>query len=112
MNTKFQFSKKAWIAVAFVITFYGTLIVNGSDLVDALFYAVLGISVAGIAAFDSTHIHLRHYKTWLSYGPVGLFVVCALLWPVVVVWYFIVRFRIARGTMPVKDEYKRSHVVG
>ena len=110
MNPKFKLSRKAWLAIGFVLAFYSILTVSGSNLVDAACYAVLGISVAGVAAFDSMHIRLRRYKTWLSYGPVGLFVVCALVWPVVIVWYFIVRFRIERGTMPLRDEYRQTHV--
>jgi hypothetical protein len=70
----------------------------------------VAFSTAGIAAFDSGHVHLLRYKTWLSYGPVGLFVVCALFWPFAIIWYFVVRVRIARSTMPLRDDFTPRHI--
>lgn len=110
MNTKFHLSTKGWVAVGFVIALYVFAACSSSNPIPTVFYATVAISTAGVAAFDSMHIHLRQYKTWISYGPVGLFLICALFWPVVIVWYFIVRVRVARGSMPVRDEYKQSHV--
>ena len=101
---QFKLSTKAWIAIGFVTLFLIVFAFNGGNMLTGLFYFVIAFSTAGIAAFDSTHIHLRRYKTWLSYGPIGVFIVCALFWPVAIVWYFVVRTRIACGTMPLRDE--------
>ena len=54
------------------------------------------------------HIQLRRYRTGISYGPIGLFLACSLFWPFPVIWYFIVRVRIARGTMPLKDDLSHT----
>ena len=109
MSNHFRLSAKAWIAVALMVVFYIGVAVSGKDLAGVLFYGAVAISTAGVAAFDSTHIHLRRYQTWISYGPVGLFVVCALFCPIVIIWYFVVRVRIARGTMPMRAEVKTHH---
>lgn len=111
MNTKFQLSAKGWVAVGFVVILYVAVAFTSRDPVAIFFYALVAMSSAGIAAFDSMQIHLRQYRTWISYGPVGLFLVCALFWPVAIVWYFVVRVRIARGTMPLRDEFRERHVV-
>ena len=106
MKSKFTLSTKGWVAVVLVACVLAAFAVaTGQFLV-----AVVAFSTAGIAAFDSTHVHLRRYQTWLSYGPVGLFVVCALCWPFAVVWYFVVRVRIARGAMPLRDDFKPKHI--
>jgi hypothetical protein len=107
MNSRFQLSAKGWLAVGVVVAFYLLIAFKSDNLLATLLYAVVAISAAGIVAFDSTHIRLWHYKTWISYGPIGLFVVCALSWPVALVWYFLVRIRIARGTMPLRDEFSQ-----
>ena len=95
---KFTLSTKGWIAVILVAGILAAFAVSTGQLL----VAIAAFSTAGVAAFDSTHIHLRRYRTWLSYGPVGLFIWCALLWPFAIIWYFVVRLRIARGTMPVR----------
>lgn len=110
MNDKATLSTKAWVAVVLVVALYVAVAVSSENLIETLFYGVVAISTAAVAAFDSTHVHLRRYKTWLSYGPVGLFVVCALFWPFVIVWYFVVRVRIARGTMPLRNEFRQRRV--
>ena len=102
---RIELSTKAWIAIAFVSSFFLLLAFSNGDLLGGFFYAVIAFSIAGIAAFDSTHIKLRKYKTWIAYGPIGVSVVCALFMPIAVVWYFIVRLRIARGTMPLREQY-------
>ena len=105
MNNSFTLTPKGWLAVgavASLLVLFG--IYSGEILIP-----VAAFCTAGIAAFDSMHIRLRRFKTGLSYGPVGLFVVCALIWPIMIIWYFIVRVRIARGTMPLRDECKQIH---
>ena len=99
MTHTFTLPAKGWVAVFLVAGALAAFaFVTGQFLL-----AVTAFSTGGIAAFDSAHIQLRRYKTWLAYGPVGVFVVCALFWPLAVIWYFVVRVRIARGTMPLRD---------
>ncbi len=101
MKSTFSLSTKAWVAVCLVAGLLAVFAISTRHVLAA----VVVFCTAGIAAFDSTHLHLRRYKTWLSYGPVGLFVVCALFWPFAIIWYFVVRIRIARGTMPLRDDF-------
>ena len=84
------------IFVAGLLVLFG--IYSGEILIP-----VTAFCTAGVAAFDSMHIDLRRYKTGLSYGPAVLFMVSALVWPFVIIWYFIIRVRIARGTMPLRE---------
>ena len=105
MKNTFTLSTKGWVAVVLVACLLAAFAVSTGQFL----LAIVAFCTAGIAAFDSTHIHLRRYRTWLSYGPIGLFVVCALFWPFAVVWYFIVRVRIARGTMPLRHDFRPTH---
>jgi hypothetical protein len=55
------------------------------------------------AAVDSSKIHLKRYKSGISYGPVVLFLGFLLLWIVAFPWYLIVRYKIKTGTAVLKD---------
>src|SRR5258708_25831234 len=55
------------------------------------------------AAIDSSKIHLKRYKSGISYGPVVLFLGFLLLWIVAFPWYLIVRHKILTGTAVLKD---------
>src|SRR3569832_1889383 len=87
---------KSWVAIGLVA---GVLALFAFSTGEFLL-AVAVFCTAGIAAFDSMNVLFWRYKTWLSYGPIGIFVVCALVWPIALIWYFIVRVQIARGAMP------------
>ena len=103
MNSTFSLTPKGWFAVSAVA---GLLVLFGIYS-GQIIIPITAFCTAGIAAFDSMHVHLlRRYKTGLSYGPVGLFVTGALIWPLILIWYFIIRVRIARGTMPLQDEFR------
>jgi hypothetical protein len=101
MNSRFALSARSLFAIGLVICLLAAFAISSGKLMAAI--AVF--STAGIAAFDSTHIEMWRYKTWMSCGPIGLFVVCALIWPFALVWYFVIRIRIARETMPVRNEF-------
>ena len=105
MSSTFTLSARGWFAVVLVASVLTAFAVTTGQFLVAL----VAFCTAGIAAFDSTHIHLRRYKTWLSYGPVGLLVICALFWPFALIWYFVVRVRIARGTMPLRHDFRPRH---
>src|SRR5258706_11447864 len=64
MNNKLQLANKGWIAVGLVVALYVGVAIYSDNMLPTLFCAAVAISTAGIAAFDSTHIHLRHYNTW------------------------------------------------
>jgi hypothetical protein len=74
-------------------------------------YSILRLNVTWImvlgtslwAALDSSKIQLKRYKSGISYGPVVLFLACALLWIVGFPWYLIVRYKIKIGTAVLKD---------
>ena len=102
MNNTFTLSLKGWFAVGMVACLLAVFAFSTGEFL----LAIVAFCSSGIAAFDSMQIHLRRYKTWLSYGPVGLFIICALVWPFALIWYFIVRLRIARGTMPIRDDFR------
>jgi hypothetical protein len=106
MNSTFTLSRKGWFSISLVAGILAAVAVSTGEFL----LPIVAFCSAGIAAFDSTHIRLRQYRTWLSYGPIGLFIVCALFWPFALIWYFIVRVRIARGTMPLRDDFGVTRV--
>jgi hypothetical protein len=79
-------------------------------------YSVFRLNVAWImvlgtslwAALDSSKIQLKRYKSGISYGPLVLFVACALLWIVGFPWYLIMRYKIKTGTAVLKDAANAS----
>lgn len=102
MKSKLTISAQGWFGIGLVTCILAAIALFTGQFLCAVTAAFCS---AGVAAFDSTHIHLRDYKTWLSYGPIGLFIVCALIWPFAPIWYFVVRVRIARGTMPSRYDF-------
>ena len=63
---------------------------------------LLILGTAAWAAWDSTKIQIRDYKTTLSSHPVVLFLGIVLLWIVFFPWYLAVRYHITHGTQPRK----------
>lgn len=104
MNSTLNLSAKGWFTIGLVTCILAAFAIATGQFVAA----ITAFSTAGVAAFDSTHVHLHRYKTWLSYGPVGLFVICALIWPIALIWYSIIRVRIARDTMPVRNAFVQN----
>jgi len=96
---------KTWMAILFTI---GLLIVGLllSVIIRANIIPLLTVSSAIWAAVDSSKIQLKKYKSGISYGPVVLFVACALLWIVGFPWYLSMRYKIKNGLAEFKDEYK------
>ena len=52
---------------------------------------------AAWAAWDSTQVRVRDYKSGMALHPAGVFLGIALLWIVGFPWYLAVRYRIKRG---------------
>jgi len=64
---------------------------------------LLILGTAAWAAWDSTQIQIRDYKTTLSSHPVVLFFGIVLLWIVFFPWYLAVRYHITHGTQSRKE---------
>jgi hypothetical protein len=56
------------------------------------------------AAFDSSKMQLKRYKSGISYGPVVIFIGCMLLWIVAMPWYLWMRHKIESSKAVLKDE--------
>jgi NhaP-type Na+/H+ or K+/H+ antiporter len=75
------------------------------------FSSVMQIMILGTAlwaAIDSSKIHLKRYKSGISYGPVVIFLCFLFLWIVAFPWYLIVRNKIKTGTAILKDEVPKA----
>ena len=91
-----------WIAIPFTI---------GILAATAGVSMTVGVDVTGImilltslwAAVDSSRLHLKRYKSGIAYGPVVLFLGCALLWIVGFPWYLVMRYRINTGVAVLKE---------
>ena len=81
----------------FAVCYYGSKFVH-FDLVTVM---VLGTALW--AAIDSSKLQLKRYKSGISYGPVVLFIACALLWIIGFPWYLSMRHKIKTGTAVLKD---------
>jgi hypothetical protein len=67
---------------------------------------VIGLIVIGSAtwtAIDSKKIGLTHYKSGISYPPIGLFFGILAVWIIAFPWYLTVRGQILRGAAALKD---------
>jgi hypothetical protein len=96
---------KTWQAILFSA---GLLLIT--LFVSSLIHFDLTLFMVGItalwAAIDSSKIQLRRYKSGISYGPVVLFIACALFWIVGFPWYLVMRHKIQTGSAELKDELK------
>ncbi|MBS0659934.1 MAG: hypothetical protein JSR82_16970 [Verrucomicrobia bacterium] len=94
---------KTPLAILFTIGLFGVFYF-ASVLVqfDLITIMVLGTSLW--AAIDSSKLQLKRYQSGISYGPVVLFIACALLWIVGFPWYLSMRHKIKSGTAVLKEE--------
>jgi hypothetical protein len=83
--------------LAFALTLVGVLLMF---VVPA--WAVI-LASALWAAYDSSQVQLARYQTGISYSPVVLFVVVALLWIIGFPWYVVARQKIKQGKLPLKQ---------
>jgi uncharacterized membrane protein YciS (DUF1049 family) len=74
--------------------------VENSTHVPAVWLLILGS--AAWAAWDSTQIHIREFKTTMAVTPIVLGLGIVVLWIVFFPWYLAVRYRIGQGTQPRK----------
>jgi hypothetical protein len=98
---------KTWLAILFAVGLFALcILVTSVTHFNVTFFMVLGTSIW--AAIDSSKIGLRRYKSGISYGPVVLFIACALLWIVGFPWYLSMRYKIRAGTAVLKDEIAKA----
>ena len=85
--------------VAFVLSVALVVVAALAEKVVNLPLTVLLIlGTATWAAWDSTRIGVRQYKSGIALHPVALWFGIALLWIVGFPWYLAVRYRIKAGT--------------
>ena len=60
----------------------------------------LVLATATWAAWDSTRIRIREYKSGIALSPVALWIGIVMLWLIGLPWYLTVRYRISQGTQP------------
>ena len=93
---------KTPIAILFTLGLFGACVV----VYDLTHFHITWIVVLGSslwAAIDSSKIQLKRYKSGVSYGPIVLFIACALLWIIGFPWYLSMRYKIKAGTAILKD---------
>jgi hypothetical protein len=93
---------KTWPAILLTVG----LVIVCSIVSNLIHFGVTWIMVLGTAlwaAIDSSKIHLQRYKSGISYGPVVLFIGCALLWVIGFPWYLLMRYKIKNGTAILKE---------
>lgn len=88
-----------WFLFSVVLVGVASLIGNVGGI-PATLILILGTAVW--AAYDSTQIHVREYKTAMAAHPLVLAIGIAILWIVFFPWYLTVRQRIKKGTQPRK----------
>jgi hypothetical protein len=88
------------VAAALLLAIVASLLPQFTD-VPNIWLLILG--TAAWAAWDSTRIHIRDYKTTMASHPVVLFSGIVLLWGVFFPWYLAVRYHITHGTQPRKQ---------
>ena len=98
---------KTWIAILFTI---GLLIACGviNVLTGFPFSWIMVLGTALWAAIDSSKIQLKRYKSGISYGPVALFFLIALVWFIGFPWYLAMRYKIKTGAAILKDEITKD----
>ncbi len=93
---------KTWIAILFTIGLVAACIgISALTGFDPTWFMMLGTAIW--AAIDSSKLQLKRYKSGISYGPVVLFIACALLWIVSFPWYLSMRHKIKTGTGVLKE---------
>ncbi len=92
---------KTWIAILFTSGLLAACILLSLLLgIDLTWFLVLSTSLW--VSIDSLKIQLKRYRSGISYGPVVLFIECAMLWIVGFPWYLSMRYKIKTGTAVLK----------
>jgi hypothetical protein len=95
---------KTWIAILFTVG----LIIGCGFLVAFAHINVFVPMVVGTsvwAGIDSSRLHLRRYRSGISYSPVVLGILCSMFWIVGFPWYLSMRHKILTGAARLRPEY-------
>jgi len=93
---------RTWLAILLTLGLIGGLAsIAGGILIVPM---VVGTSVwIGI---DSERLHLRRYRSGISYSPVVLGILCSSFWVVAFPWYLSMRHKILTGPAELREEFK------
>lgn len=98
-----EVSGRVWTCLAILITLglgSTTLLVSAKVEFDVVVPMILVTALW--SAFDSYKIQLRKYDSGLSYSPLILFALIALVWIIAFPWYLLTRFKIKKGLARLK----------
>jgi hypothetical protein len=86
-------------------TFWAILFSIGLTYIANIFDSIwlMIVVTAAWAAWDSTKIDLKKYKSGISYGPIILFFCVAGLWIIAFPWYLSMRYKIKNGLAQLKE---------
>lgn len=101
-------SRQTWMAILLTMGLVGAEIVIYTLTGVDLGWWLLVPGTAVWAALDSSKIHLKRYQSGISYGPVPVFILFTLFWPITFPWYLIARHKIQTGRAILKEGAKND----
>jgi lysylphosphatidylglycerol synthetase-like protein (DUF2156 family) len=63
------------------------------------------------AAWDSSKIHLKKYRSGISFGPLLIFICHIGLWIIAFPWYLTMKYKIKNGLALLKEEGEKQRIV-
>ncbi|MCB8981885.1 MAG: hypothetical protein H6657_31145 [Ardenticatenaceae bacterium] len=101
-----QFTKRRMRELQTAVLIAGSIVIVHTTLFAFtgvnIFYLIIMVTALW-AAWDSSKIGLRQYKSIISYGPIALFFAISFIWPIAFPLYLAMKFRIQRGIAEVKS---------
>ena len=94
---------KTWLAVIFSVILM-IVCLGLSSVLKVNLIPWMIIITASWAAWDSSKIELKKYKSGISYGPVVVWICHAGLWIVAFPWYLSMRYKIKNGLAQLKEQ--------
>jgi len=93
-----------WVAALLVTGVLMVLAAIIGALVPTWWSGLIVVGLSSIwAAWDSSRIGLRRYKSQMANEPVVVLFKCVILWLLCFPWYLIIRQGIRRGLVPLKQ---------
>jgi len=74
-----------------------------NEMLEGNIFMLMMVATGIWAAWDSSKIELKKYKSGISYGPIGIFVCHIGLWFVAFPWYLSMRYKIKNGLAQLKQ---------
>ena len=92
-----------WITALLVTLVLAVLTAIVAALIPTWWSGFIVVGTSSIwAAWDSSRIGLRRYKSQMANGPVVVLFMCVVFWLLCLPWYLIIRQGIKRGLVPIK----------